>query len=86
MVNKMFLREERELLPFSRVALNVDLIVTQAGFPLCEEMFCFPLGESTPSKKCRADSADPDQCETSFLRCVASSQSMGPILTWLNLA
>lgn len=81
MVNKMFPREERELLPFSRVVLNVDLVVTQTGFPLCEEGFCFLLEEFTPSKKCRTDSADSDQCELSFLRCVAPSQSMGPILT-----
>lgn len=77
----MFRREERELLPFSRGVLNTDLIVAQTGLPLCKEMLCFVLGEFTSNKKYGADPTGPDQCELSFLRCVASSQSMGPILT-----
>lgn len=81
MVNKVFPREERELLPFSRGVLDVDLIVGQAGLPLCKEMFCFVLGEFNPNKKRRADPTGPDQCELSFPRCAVSSQSMGPILT-----
>lgn len=40
----MFPREERDLLPFSRVVLNVDLHVRQTGFPLPEEVLSFPLG------------------------------------------
>lgn len=81
MVNKVVPREEKELLPFIRGVLNVDLIVGQTGLAFCKEMFCFVLGEFTPNKKCRADPAGPDQCELSFPRCVASSQSMRSIVT-----
>jgi len=41
MVNKMFPREERELLAFSRVILCVDLIVRQAGFLLWRKCSVF---------------------------------------------
>lgn len=81
MVHKVFPRKERELLSFSRGVLNIDLIVGQTGLPLCKEMFCFVLGEFTCNEQCRADPTGPDQCELSFPRCVASSHSMGPILT-----